>query len=983
MAAADLVPDVPVGADHPPSAAPTLLLIDGHALIHRAFHALPEDLTTKSGEVINATYGFALMLMKAIEDVHPDYLAVTFDRPTPTFRHAAFTPYKAHRPTLPDHLRPQFGRVRQLVESFHIPIYELDGFEADDVLGTLAKQAEAAGARTIILTGDMDTLQLVTAATSVMTARRGVSDILVFDPAAVVARYGVGPDRVPDWKALTGDTSDNIPGVPGIGEKTATKLLQTYGKLEDVLAHVAELPARQRQLLTDFADQARQSKWLATIVTDVPVTLRLDDAHTMDFDRAVTRQFFREMEFNSLIDRLERLGRTVTTAMPTDAPSGVATDSPVTTPLATLPGVPPHASAETGPAQMALFALPAIEDASPSDAPAVAVPLATRTIVVTDAATLQVLATSMRHADLVAFDVETDSTDDLHAHLVGISLALGAGEAFYIPVGHRATPTGEEPGPQLSLDQVRTMLGPPLADPTVRMVGHNAKYDMNVLHAHGIDVQGVVFDTMVAAYLIDPGRRGLGLKEQAFEVLGIVMTPIVELIGRGAKQITMAQVPIHTAAAYASADADMTWRLAAPLEAKVREAGLWDLFQRLEMPLIPVLARMERVGILVDLAVLERMSVDLAEQVAALEQAIYQAVGHEFNINSNKQLAEVLFTELHLPAGRKLKTGYSVDADTLEGLRGAHPALDNLLEYRTLMKLRSTYVEGLRALRDPRDGRVHTSFNQTIASSGRLSSSNPNLQNIPIRTELGRSIRRAFIAAPGHQLVAADYAQVELRILAHMTREPALVEAFAADEDIHRVTASRLYHVPPEAITKDQRRMAKTITYAIIYGQSPFGLARTAGMPQDEARHFIQTFEESFPQVKEYVRATMQQARQQGYVQTLLGRKRFFPGLLNLPLAQRQAAEREAINMPIQGTNADIIKLAMISFDAAIRDLNLRTRLILQVHDELVCEVPDDEIELVISLMRAHMEGALELSVPLRVEIKAGRDWYSTEAVDG
>ncbi len=975
MAAADLVPDVPA------SAAPTLLLIDGHALIHRAFHALPEDLTTKSGEVINATYGFALMLMKAIEDVHPDYIAVTFDRPSPTFRHQDYAPYKAHRPTLPDHLRPQFGRVRQLVESFNIPIYELDGFEADDVLGTLAKQAEAEGVRTIILTGDMDTLQLVTTATSVMTARRGVSDILVFDPAAVVARYGVGPDRVPDWKSLTGDTSDNIPGVPGIGEKTATKLLQTYGKLEDVLAHVADLPARQRQLLTDFADQARKSKWLATIVTDVPVTLRLDDAHTLDFDRAVTRQFFREMEFNSLIDRLERLGRTFTTATPAGAPA----EGPVTNVAATIAPLPTgaEAPAETGPAQMALFALPAIEEASPAYTPAGTVPLATRTIVVTDAATLQVLAASMRHADLVAFDVETDSTDDLHAQLVGISLALGAGEAFYIPVGHRATPAGEEPGPQLSLDQVRTILGPPLADPTVRMVGHNAKYDMNVLNAHGIDVQGLVFDTMVAAYLIDPGRRGLGLKEQAFEVLGIVMTPIVELIGRGTKQITMAQVPIHTAAAYASADADMTWRLAAPLEAKVREAGLWDLLQRIEMPLIPVLARMERVGILVDLAVLERMSVDLAEQVAALEQEIYQAVGHEFNINSNKQLAEVLFTELHLPAGRKIKTGYSVDADTLEGLRGAHPALDNLLEYRTLMKLRSTYVEGLRELRDPHDGRVHTSFNQTIASSGRLSSSNPNLQNIPIRTELGRSIRRAFIAAPGHKLVAADYAQVELRILAHMTREPALVEAFEADEDIHRVTGGRLYHVPPAAITKDQRRMAKTITYAIIYGQSPFGLARTAGMPQDEARRFIQTFEESFPHVKEYVRATIQQARQQGFVQTLLGRKRFFPGLLNLPLAQRQAAEREAINMPIQGTNADIIKLAMISFDAAIRDLDLRTRLILQVHDELVCEVPDDEIDLVISLMRAHMEGALELSVPLRVEIKAGRDWYSTEPVDG
>nr|MBA3827043.1 DNA polymerase I [Ktedonobacterales bacterium] len=799
------------------------------------------------------TYGFASMLIKILIDEHPDDIAVAFDRPAPTFRHLDYQPYKAQRPAMPEHLRPQFGRIRELVRAFNIPIFEMDGFEADDVLGTLARQATTLGLHTIIVTGDMDTMQLVGPSVEVLTARKGIGDISRYDVEAVKTRYGIGPELIPDWKALTGDTSDNIPGIPGIGDKTATKLLQAYATLEGVLAHAAELPPRQRQGLTEFADQARKSKWLATIVTDVPVTLDLATTKTHDFDRAVVQELFRELDFHSLIDRLGKVphgidsGAGNTQALPTNAlqrqQSGTAAGT------ATL--VAPTEPADE--AQMALFTLDPLPPEEGSAPVKVAGEGDTQTAIVNDERTLAVLAQSLRRAGRFAFDVETDATDPMLANLVGISLAMGAAEAYYIPVGHVTTAAGEEPGRQLTLATVQQHLGPVLYDAGIAKVGHNAKYDALVLGRHGMPVEGITFDTMVAAYLTDPGRHGLGLKEQAFEVLGIVMTPIKDLIGTGQKQITMGYVPVRRAADYAGADADMTWRLMEPLDRQMRQLAVWDIFDKIEIPLLPVLGRMERTGILVDPAVLTRMAVELAEQLAALETAIYDAVGHPFNINSTKQLGDVLFGELGLPTGRKTKTGYSVDAEVLEYLRGKHPVLDMVLEYRTLGKLKSTYVDNLRELIHPEDQRIHTSFNQTIASSGRLSSVNPNLQNIPIRTEVGRQIRRAFVAAPGCVLMAADYSQVELRILAHITHEPELVAAFEAGDDVHRVTASRLYGIDPADVTKDHRRMAKTVTYAIIYGQSPFGLSRTSGLSNEEARHFIQTFEATFPLVKEYV----------------------------------------------------------------------------------------------------------------------------------
>jgi DNA polymerase-1 len=981
------------------------MLIDGHAMFHRAFHAFPEDMSTSSGEPTNAVYGFARMLLDAFKNIAPDYAAVAFDRPTPTFRHEEFKDYKAHRPLLPDSMRAQYPRVRQLVEAFGMPIYELDGFEADDVLGTLARQAEAQNVATRIVTGDLDTLQLVDALVWVTYARQPVRGQLdYFDEPTVQARYGFAPEKLVDYKALVGDTSDNIPGVPGIGAKTATTLINTYGTLEDILAHLDELSPKVRATLQEHEVLARQCKRLATIITTAPVTLDLNGCRVQTADRSKLLPLVREMEFYSMVDRVARF--TGNAAAASQPAAGAAGGSPKGAPASAAPAaartpiVRPAASEEaaapTGPAQLSMFALDEVaaqaEQGSevappPAELPRIVVPTQatsphTNTMLIESEEALLILARSLRASGHFSFDLETTSEDPLSAGIVGISLSMGKQEAYYLPVGHVATPDGQAPGRQLPLEMVLAALKPVFEDEQIKKDAHNAKFDMTMLARHGIWVRGLACDSMVGAYLLNPGRRGLGLKDLIFEHLGIIMTPITDLIGTGSKQISMAQVPIHTAAEYAGADADMTYRLAEIVVARLKERALYKLFTDVEMPLIPVLVRMELTGILVDQAFLKRMATELSEQLQALEQSIYQAVGHEFNINSTKQLGDVLFNELKLPPMKKTKTGYSVDAEVLDTLKGTHAAIDNLLEYRQLGKLKSTYVDGLLELINPNDERVHTSFNQTIASTGRLSSSQPNLQNIPIRTEVGRRIRRAFLADPGWVLLTADYSQVELRILAHITHEPALVEAFAKDEDIHAATAARLYKVPLQEVQPSMRRLAKTINFAVLYGQSPFGLSRVADIPLSEATEYIRNYEATFPLVHAYVEGTKEFARTQGYVETLLGRRRYVPDLLSLPMVQRQAAEREAINMPIQGTNADIIKIAMIRLQQSFEELQLKTRMILQVHDELVFEVPNEELELVKNLVRATMEEAMSLSVPLKVEMKTGTNWYEVEQVN-
>ena len=1008
-----------------------LMIIDGNAMIHRAFHAIPEELTTRSGEPVNATFGFTTMLLKALNDIHPDYIAMTFDRPTPTFRHQQYVQYKAHRPTLPDNMRPQFGRIRQVVQAFGIPIYEMDGFEADDVLGTLSVQAVQQGIDVVILTGDMDTLQLVNEHVMVMAAKRGITDVTEYDQAAVEARYGLPPKKLPDFKGLVGDKSDNIPGVPGIGEKTATKLINEYGDLEGILVHIDRLSPKEQRLLRDMADQARESKFLATIVLDVPVQLDLEASRRGQIQRDELLAIFRELEFRTLVDKIPGSSNNQEN-IPSETPKPKRAEPipipaqdedlllapPVGAVPVMSPPLPPagmafsafsneeHHETEQGgvatqtqpaqdsPLQMNLFGMeePAAAVVRKLRMPGSLMQTVqiideqtakfTSTLVVNTEEALRVLIKSMRDAGAFALDTETTSDDPWHAELVGISCAMAAGEAYYIPVGHIATLENQDPGAQLPLRTVLEQLRPVLEDVAIGKYLHNAKYDMLVFALQGIAVRGLAFDTMLGAYLTNPGRRGLGLKDQTFERLKIVMTPISQLSGTGSKMISMAQVPIRLAADYAGADADMTLRLVEPIMEELRRNSLLELFNNIELPLLPVLLQMEMTGVALDADFLRDFEVRLGEQIHALEHEIYASVGHQFNINSTKQLGDILFTELKLPSGKKTKTGFSVSADVIENLRGKHPVVDSLLEYRQLNKLKSTYVDGLLALIDPVSGRVHTSFNQTVASSGRLSSSNPNLQNIPVRTEVGRRIRRAFIADPSYVLLTADYSQFELRILAHITHEPRLVEAFSNDEDIHTITAASLFNIPAEQVTKDQRRLAKTVVYAVLYGQSAFGLAQITGMTNSEAAEFIRRYHETFPNIKGYVDSTLNQARKQGYVNTLFGRKRFVPDMRTLPFVERQALEREAINMPIQGANADMIKIAMIRIQHALEEKKLKTRMILQVHDELVFEVAVEELDRVRRLVKSMMEGVVKLDVPIKVEAKIGKNWYEAEPME-
>ncbi len=1022
-----------------------LVLIDGHAIIHRAFHAVPEDLSTSSGEPVNATFGFISMLMKALLEEKPDYVAVTFDRPSPTFRHTAYPLYKAHRPTLPDNMKPQFARIREVVQAFGIQIYEKDGLEADDVLGTLSVQADQLGVDTIIYTGDMDTLQLVKDHVLVKVAKRGLSEVTEYNQAEFEARYGFAPLHLPDFKGLVGDKSDNIPGVPGIGEKTASRLLAEYGDLETILAHVDQLKPKEQNLLRKATEQARQSKFLATIVLDAPIQLDLDACQLTHVNSENVLALFRQLEFRTLVERVLALFRQlgIHTLSDQTAPTGQANNAaaamskqhehaiteagnllyappigvvPIMSPPLPPGKVPLHVSAghtpspsdskipntfhalkaildkdEDKPLQLSLFD---IDDSHSKivhqlhwPTPAQTTLLLdgearqqTNTMVVNTEEGLRILIKSLYDAGAFALDTETSSENPRLATLVGCSFAIAPGEAFYIPVGHKTTIDGQEPAPQLPLPYVLEHLKPLLEDQTIHKYMHNAKYDLAILARYGVNLQGLAFDTMLGAYLTDPGRRGLGLKDQAFQRLGSVMTPISELIGSGSKMISMAQVPVHKAADYAGQDADMTLRLVEPIRAELQQHSLMDLYTNIELPLISVLMQMELYGVALDADFLRQFGETLKDQLHALEQEIYQAVGHRFNINSTKQLADVLFVELKLPTGKKTKTGYSVNADVIESLRGKHAVVDYLLEFRQLNKLKSTYIDGLLELMDPTTGRVYTSFNQTITSSGRLSSSNPNLQNIPVRTELGRQIRRAFIADPSYVLLTADYSQFELRILSGITHEPRLVEAFNKDEDIHMITASSLFGVPVEEVTKEQRRLAKTVVYAVLYGQSAFGLSQITSMSNAESAEFIKRYHETFPNIKLYVDSTLQQARTQGYVNTLYGRKRFFPDMHALSYTERQALEREAINMPIQGSNADLIKRAMLQLQHAFKVDRMKTRMILQVHDELVFEVPVEELERARTLIKTTMEQVDErLQVPIKVEMKMGKNWYAAE----
>ncbi len=906
---------------------PLLVLFDGNAIVHRAYHAFEgtkyraaRPLTVPgTGEPVSAVYGFTQMLLKVLNDLKPTHIAVAFDKKGPTFRHDMSVDYKANRPATPDDLISQLQRVKQLVRTFNIPLFELDKFEADDVLGTLSRQAAEKGVNTVIVTGDADSMQLVSPLVKVLYPKGGgsLAEASLFDDEMVKGKFGVGPEHVADYKALVGDTSDNIKGVPGIGEKTAVKLITQFGGVDDIYLHIEEVtPPRIKEILQNNAAVARESLTLATIVTDTSVTLDMDACRLADYDRLKVVDLFRELDFKSLIDKL---------------PAADGDFSPVAVKSAPLQG---------------------------------------EYITINDTVVLDDVVNRISAARLFAFDTETTGLNAMTAGMVGISLAVEPGKAYYIPVGHQPTLGGI---PQLPLEQVIARLKPVFEDDKIAKLGHNAKFDMMALAEQGIAVKGLVSDTMIVAHLL--GESSIGLKTLAFSELGVEMINIESLIGKGAKQITMDRVDIAQATAYAAADADMTFRLEQVLKPQLIERGLLKLFTDVEMPLVPILLLMERNGIALDTSILKEMSGVLGGQIAVLEKQIYLEADREFNINSPAQLGEVLFSKFQIAAVRKGKDKYTTEASILESLVPQYPIAKLVLEYRQLTKIKSTYIDALPELVNPKTGRIHTSFNQTRTSTGRLSSTDPNMQNIPVRGELGGQVRQAFVAAPGYNLLAGDYSQIDLRALAHLSNDTELVRAFRHNEDIHSATASLMFNVPPDKITKDMRRFAKTINFGVIYGMSEYGLEQATDLSRQEAARFIKTYFEKYPGVVKYLDEIKEKARKDGYVETLLGRRRYIPDINNPNRQVREGAERMAINMPVQGTSADIIKVAMINLSREMEKLKLKSRMLLQVHDELVFEVPPDEEAAMCKLVPEVMESAIALSVPLKVDTKSGKNW--------
>ena len=922
---------------------PIIYLLDGHALAYRAYFALTRGsssaFTTHSGEPTAGVFGFTSILIRLLEQDHPDYLAVTFDTGK-TFRDNLFPDYKATRAKMPEDLRPQMDRIRQIVDAFNIPRLEMEGYEADDVLGSLSLRLASDGFGIKIITGDRDLLQLVNDRILVNLPGKSLADAKDYFARDVVELFGVKPEQVVDYKALVGDKSDNIPGVAGIGEKTASSLLNTFGSLDGIYAHLGDISENIRKKLEANKENAYLSQTLATIVTDLQIKLDLDMARTEHFDPARVEALFRELEFRSLMGRLTAL-------YPAFGKSSFKREE-----------------------QLSLFTHP-----TPPSAPVPAHAGEITVHVVDNIHNLNELIRHLQTTKIISFDTETTSTDQMSADLVGISLAVDGNEGWYIPVGHEL-----EQDRQLPIKQVIDALRGPLTDPNISKVGHNIKYDFVMLAKNGLRPSPLTFDTMIAEWLTNPISHNLGLKNLAWVRLDFRMNEITSLIGTGKKQITMAQVPIDKVASYAVMDAVAVIRLLPGLQAELKANSAIKLFDDIEMPLIPVLADMEMTGIALDKNFLKKISGELLARINEIETSVFEQVGEHFNINSTQQLSNALFNQLKLspPDGtRRTDSGhYSTSAEVLEALRGKHPVVDQLLEYRELSKLKSTYVDALPQQVNPHTGRIHTSYNQAGSVTGRIASSEPNLQNIPIRTELGRQVRQAFISENGFTLLSVDYSQVELRIAAHMSKDEAMLAAFRADQDIHTATAAAILGTTLDKVTKEQRRNAKAINFGLIYGMSAYGLTRTSELTLAEAEDFIEAYFKQFPGVKGYLDNIRRLAANQGYVETLLGRRRYFPGLKSggNP-ATRAREEREAINAPIQGTAADIMKLAMIKVASALKDAGLRGHMLLQVHDELVIECPQNELKETTIIARKMMENTYNLVIPLKTEARYGHNW--------
>jgi len=943
-----------------------LLLVDAHALIHRSYHAIERELTSPSGEPTKAVYGFASTLLKVIKEQQPQYVIAAFDAGK-SFRAEQFVEYKANRPSTPDDLRSQFERCRQFCAVLGIPVFALEGYEADDLIGTLSKQAQAQQLDTLILTGDRDTLQLVNDKIQVLMFVGYTGEIKLYDTAAVVERFGLTPPQLIDFKALRGDPSDNIPGIAGVGDKTATKLLQEYHSIEGIYQHIDEIEGKLREKIQAARTQVELNQALVTINRDVPIALDVNAARFGEYDRAQVVELLRELGFQSLLARLPG-NLTPPSSLPQGEGENLASE--VTTKYATV-----------------------LSD--------------------TD---LDALVKRIRENKAFVVDVETTDVDPQRANLVGIAIGVGGGEAYYIPVAHDAPNakapkaaktvkgrTAKEskqpslfdaaaqtiavasddahPFARLPIALVRERLNPVFADAKIAKYAHNASYDWGVLRRAGFEINQFAFDTMIAAHLVEQNQQAIGLKHLAFQHFGVQMTEIEALIGKGKNQMTMEQVSLEKLTQYACADADYTYRLYEHYAPILQERGLDKLFYEIEMPLVAVIVDLEAAGVLLDLKALQELSNEITARMSELEAQVYALVGASFNLNSPVQLSEALFEKLGLSSqglGRTSTGKISTAAGALESLREQHPVIPLILEHRELAKLKGTYVDALPLLVNPLDGRVHTNFNQAGTVTGRLSSSNPNLQNIPVRTELGRRVRRAFIAPPGSVLVSADYSQVELRILAHVSQDPNFLKAFAEGEDIHASTAAMLFNVPLEQVTPQMRRLGKTINFGVVYGISDWGVAGRTELSLEDSRKLINDYYAKYPRVREYLERTKAMAREKGYVESLLGRRRYFPDLASgrrLPPAQKNQSEREAINMPIQATAADIIKIAMIRLHDELRARKFQGKMILQVHDELVFECPENQVDEFAPVVREIMSNAYKLDAPLEVEVRVGANW--------
>jgi DNA polymerase-1 len=921
-----------------------LFLIDGMAIAYRSYFAfIQRPLVNSKGENTSAIYGFVTFLNKILEQEKPDYVAVVFDTSEPTFRHREYPAYKATRQKMPEDMVPQLSLLKDIVRAYNIPVLELPGFEADDIIGTLARRAEREKVETYLVTSDKDFCQLVSDRIKLYKPGKQGTEVEIIGPKEVHQKFGVEPSKVVDVLALVGDTSDNVPGVQGIGEKTAIPLIQKYGSLEQLLENTATIPQKGvREKLETQRDSALLSKRLVTIDVTAPVSI---DFHTLKASQQDTPkliQLFERLEFKSLVQKLkqtkpELMGQT----------SAFPQESFVPTDLSTI-DTDKH-----------LYTLVATTQE------------------------LDRLFTRLSKASEFVFDTETTSTNPFNAELVGISFSLKEREAFFIPL---STGTAETDGlfstaekkndqPSFPLHLILTRLKPLLKNKHIKKIGQNIKYDMLVLRRYDVEVQGELFDTMVANYCLRPDGQH-NLDALAREHLSYRMVSYEDLTGRGKEQKPLREIPVERLSEYSCEDADITMRLYGVLSKKIGEHGLTKVCNEIEFPLIPVLARMEATGIAIDRAFLAEMSKELERMLGELTREIHRLAGTTFNINSTQQLSEILFNKLKLSPVRKTKTGFSTDVGVLESLQHEHPIIDRLLEYRQLSKLKSTYVDALPGLVNPKTGRLHTSFNQTVAATGRLSSSDPNLQNIPIRTEIGRTIRKAFI--PGSEdylILSADYSQIELRVMAHISGDEGLAEAFRNKEDVHATTAAKIFGVRLEEVSREMRRKAKEVNFGIMYGIGPYGLATRLEISQTEAKQIIERYFERFPKVKQYINDTIATARSNGYVRTLSGRRRYLPELNSRNANVRQNAERQAINMPIQGTAADMIKIAMVRIDTELIRNKLQSKMLLQVHDELVFEIENDEEAVMRKLVEKQMKEALKLNVPIEVEIGVGKNW--------